>query len=98
MAMMPDLYHAVVRPVVTEKSSAAYAARREYAFVVDPAATKLQIRAAIEHLFDVRVKKVRTAQQRKKRRSMGKTKGTRAQWKKAYVSLHEGDTIEIFEG
>ena len=96
--MMPDLYHAVVRPVVTEKSSAAYAARREYAFIVDPAATKPQIREAVEHLFDVRVKKVRTAQQRKRRRSMGKTKGTRAQWKKAYVSLHEGDTIEIFEG
>jgi large subunit ribosomal protein L23 len=95
---MPDLYHAVVRPVVTEKSSAAYAARHEYAFVVDPAATKLQIREAIEQLFDVRVKKVRTAQQRKRRRTMGKTKGTRAHWKKAYVSLHEGDTIEIFEG
>jgi len=96
--MMPDLYHAVVRPVVTEKSSAAYAARREYAFIVDPAATKPQIREAVEQLFDVRVKKVRTAHQRKRRRSMGKTRGTRAQWKKAYVSLHADDTIEIFEG
>lgn len=96
--MMPDLYRAVVRPVVTEKSSAAYAARREYAFVVDPAATKLQIREAVEQMFDVRVRKVRTAQQRKRLRSMGKTRGTRAKWKKAYVSLHEGDTIEIFEG
>ena len=95
---MPDLYRAVVRPVVTEKSSAAYAARREYAFVVDPAATKLQIREAVEQMFDVRVRKVRTAQQRKRLRSMGKTRGTRAKWKKAYVSLHEGDTIEIFEG
>ncbi len=96
--MMPDLYHAVVRPVVTEKSSAAYGARQEYAFMVDPDATKPQIREAVERLFDVRVKKVRTAQQRKKARSMGKTRGTRARWKKAYVSLHEGDTIEIFEG
>lgn len=95
---MPDLYHAVVRPVVTEKSSAAYGARQEYAFMVEPDATKPQIKEAIERLFDVRVKKVRTAQQRKKARSMGKTKGTRARWKKAYVSLREGDTIEIFEG
>ena len=96
--MMPDLYHAVVRPVVTEKSSAAYGARQEYAFMVDPDATKPQIREAIERLFDVRVKKIRTAQQRNKIRSMGRTKGTRARWKKAYVSLHEGDSIEIFEG
>jgi len=95
---MPDLYNAIVRPVVTEKSSAAYGFRREYAFVVDPDATKPQIREAIERLFDVRVKKVRTAQQRKRLRSMGRTKGTRARWKKAYVTLHEGDTIEIFEG
>lgn len=95
---MPDFYSAVVRPVVTEKSSAAYGARREYAFVVDPAATKPQIREAIERLFDVRVKKVRTAQQRKSLRSMGRTRGTRARWKKAYVTLQEGDTIEIFEG
>jgi large subunit ribosomal protein L23 len=87
-----------VRPVVTEKSSAAYAARREYAFMVDRGATKPEIRDAIEHLFDVRVKTVRTAQQRKKRRSMGRTRGTRPAWKKAYVTLHEGDTIEIFEG
>ncbi len=95
---MPDLYHAVVRPVITEKSSAAYAARREYAFVVDPDATKPQIREAVEQLFDVRVARVRTAQQRKRGRTMGKSRGTRAQWKKAYISLREGDTIEIFEG
>jgi large subunit ribosomal protein L23 len=98
MGMMPDLYNIVVRPIVTEKSSAAYGARQEYAFMVDPSATKPQIREAIEHLFDVRVKSVRTAQQRKRQRSMGKTRGTRPRWKKAYVSLHEGDSIEIFEG
>ena len=95
---MPDLYNAVIRPVVTEKSSEAYGQRQEYAFMVDPEASKPQIREAIERLFDVRVKKIRTAQQRKKARSMGRTKGTRARWKKAYVSLQEGDSIEIFEG
>jgi len=95
---MLDSYRALVRPVVTEKSSAAYAARKEYAFMVHPAATKSQIRGAVERLFDVRVKKVRTAQQRAKRRTLGRTRGTRARWKKAYVVLHEGHTIEIFEG
>ena len=66
MAKMPDLYHAVVRPIVTEKSSEAFRTQQEYAFMVDPEATKPQIKEAIERLFDVRVKKVRTAQQRKK--------------------------------
>ncbi len=95
---MPDLFRTVVRPVVTEKSSAAYALRREYTFEVHPDASKPQIRESVEKLFGVRVTKVRTAQQRAKRRTMGQTRGTRPRWKKAYVSLEEGDTIEIFEG
>jgi large subunit ribosomal protein L23 len=95
---MPDLYDAVLRPVVTEKSSAAYGARKEYAFRVHPRATKRQIKEAIEHLFDVRVVKVRTLQQRAKRKVMGRTKGLSPRWKKAYVTLHEDDSIEVFEG
>src|SRR5437773_8393616 len=50
---MPELHHTIVAPVVTEKSSAAYGARKEYAFRVHPEATKPQIRAAIESLFKV---------------------------------------------
>ena len=95
---MPELNRIVVRPVVTEKSSAAYAARKEYAFEAHPQATKPQIRDAIERLFGVRVERVRTLQQRAKRRTRGRTQGTRPRWKKAYVTLHEGDAIEIFEG
>ncbi len=95
---MPDTYRAVIRPLLTEKSSAAFAARKEYAFEAQPWATKPQIKKAIEHLFDVRVQRVRTLQQRSKRRTMGKTQGRRPRWKKAYVTLHEGDSIEVFEG
>jgi large subunit ribosomal protein L23 len=95
---MRNLYRTVVKPVVTEKSSAAYGARKEYAFEVDPEASKPEIREAIEHLFGVRVAKVRTLRQRSKRKTMGRTKGTSPAWKKAYVLLHEGDEIEIFEG
>lgn len=95
---MPEPNRIVVRPVVTEKSSAAYAARKEYAFEAHPQATKPQIREAIERLFGVRVERVRTLQQRAKRRTRGRTQGTRPRWKKAYVTLHEGDSIEIFEG
>ncbi len=95
---MPALNRTVIRPVVTEKSSAAFAARKEYAFEADPRATKHDIKAAIETLFDVTVVGIRTLQQRSKRRTMGRTAGRRPRWKKAYVRLKEGDAIQVFEG
>jgi large subunit ribosomal protein L23 len=95
---MPDLYRTIVRPVVTEKSSAQYGALVEYTFEVHPEATKPQIRAAIEQLFGVQVVAVRTMVQRQKRRTMGRTAGHRPAWKKALVRLREGDSIPVFEG
>jgi large subunit ribosomal protein L23 len=95
---MPDLHQLIVGPVVTEKSSAAYQARKEYAFRVHPEATKPQIRAAIEQLFDVSVTDVRTLVVRAKRRTYGRHVGRRASWKKAIVKLKDGDTIQVFEG
>ncbi len=56
---MPDLHATIVAPVVTEKTSAAYGARKEYAFKVHLEATKPQIKAAIETLFKVSVTRVR---------------------------------------
>lgn len=95
---MRDIYRAVVRPLVTEKSSAAWAQRKEYTFAADPRATKGDIRRAIEAMFSVTVIAVRTSVQRSKRKTMGRTAGRRPSWKKAYVRLKEGDAIEIFEG
>ncbi|MGH7528908.1 MAG: 50S ribosomal protein L23 [Gemmatimonadales bacterium] len=95
---MPDLHEVIVRPVVTEKSSAAYGARKEYAFRVHRDASKPQIRAAIENLFKVSVTGVRTMVVRAKRRTYGRYAGRRAAWKKAIVTLKEGDAIEVFEG
>ena len=57
-----------------------------------------QIRSAIEQLFGVKVTGVWTSNQRGKEKRMGKTVGRRPNWKKAIVTLREGDTIEIFEG
>lgn len=95
---MPDQFNAVLRPVVTEKSSARYAALQEYTFEAPPAATKPQIRQAIETMFDVTVASVRTLQQPAKRRTRGRSEGRRRRWKKVYVRLQEGDEIPIFEG
>jgi large subunit ribosomal protein L23 len=95
---MPTTYRTIVRPLITEKSSAAYQDRGEYTFEVHPDASKPQIRSAIEQLFGVKVTGVWTSNQRGKEKRVGKTVGRRPSWKKAIVTLAEGDTIEIFEG
>ncbi|MBX7117942.1 MAG: 50S ribosomal protein L23 [Gemmatimonadaceae bacterium] len=95
---MPTMLRTIVRPIVTEKTSAAYQARGEYTFEVHPDATKTTIKAAIESLFGVKVTGVWTSQQRGKPRRVGGAAGLRPRWKKAIVTLRAGDTIEIFEG
>ncbi|MBK6305326.1 MAG: 50S ribosomal protein L23 [Gemmatimonadetes bacterium] len=96
---MATLHRTVVRPIVTEKTSAAYQAKGEYVFEVANDATKPAIRQAIEKLFGVKVTGVWTMNMRgKPRRSMGKTSGLRPMWKKAIVTLQDGDKIDIFEG
>jgi len=99
---MPQLYRAILKPLVTEKSSALYENRKVYTFRVDQAASKPEIRDAIEHLFGVTVKGLRTMQMRAKERRAGGlgrgTTGRRGKWKKAIVTLKEGDVIPIFEG
>ena len=95
---MPDLYKTVITRVVTEKQASGYAERREEVFKVDTEATKPQIRHAIEELFGVRVRKVRTLIQPARRKTLGRSAGRRAKWKKAYVTLHPDDLIEGLEG
>jgi large subunit ribosomal protein L23 len=95
---MPTVHEIIVRPLITEKSSAAYQDRSEYTFEVHPKASKPQIRAAIEQLFGVHVQTVWTSNHRGKTKRLGKTAGRRPNWKKAIVKLAEGDTIPIFEG
>ena len=95
---MSSLHRTVVRPIVTEQSSAAYQERGEYTFRVASDATKTSIRGAIEKLFGVKVTNVWTSNQRGKSRRVGAALGRRPHWKKAIVKLRQGDTIDIFEG
>ena len=95
---MPTLHRTIVRPIVTEQSSAAYQERGEYTFRVASDATKTSIRGAIEKLFGVKVTGVWTSNQRGKNRRVGAAMGRRPHWKKAIVKLRQGDTIDIFEG
>jgi len=95
---MSSLHRTIVRPIVTEQSSAAYQERGEYTFRVASDATKTSIRGAIEKLFGVKVTNVWTSNQRGKSRRVGAAVGRRPHWKKAIVKLRQGDTIDIFEG
>jgi large subunit ribosomal protein L23 len=95
---MPTLHRTIVKPLITEKSSAAYQDRAEYTFVVHLKATKTEIKLAIERLWGVTVTGVWTSLQRGKTRKVGNASGTRPNWKKAIVTLKSGDTIPVFEG
>jgi large subunit ribosomal protein L23 len=95
---MSALHQTIVRPVVTEKSSAAYQLRKEYAFEVHPEANKHQIREALKQLFGVTAVAVRTMQMRRNSVVRGKTRGVTARWKKAIVVLKDGETLPVFEG
>ncbi len=95
---MTTLYRTIMRPIITERSSAAYQERGEYTFEVAPDATKYTIKDAIERLFGVKVTGVWTSNARGKSRKVGQSVGRRPHTKKAIVKLRDGDTIAIFEG
>jgi large subunit ribosomal protein L23 len=87
----------IIRPVVSEKSYAAYDAN-VYTFLVAPDANKIEIKQAVESIFGVRVTKVNTLNRSGKRKRNRRTGdwGQRAAQRRAIVSLAEGDTIDIF--
>lgn len=96
--VIPDiraLADLVRRPLVTEKANRLLA-DRQYTFEVDPRATKPQIRAAIEYLFDVKVTAVNTLPQPPRSRRVGRFQGHKAHYKKAIVTLAVGSEIVLF--
>ena len=81
-------------PVITEKSQAAQA-EGKYTFKVDPKATKLEIKAAVEKIFNVKVTDVRTMNVKPKKRRVCRYTGLTNRTKKAIVTLAEGQTIDL---
>ena len=92
-----DARNILIRPVISEKSYALLAANK-YTFRVHEGANKTQVRKAIEEIFGVRVDGVRTAWVKPKPKRRGLSSGHRRKWKKAVVTLHPDDAIELFEG
>ena len=90
--------HRIVRcPVVTEKGTA-LKEQNKYLFEVDRRANKVQIRQAVEALFNVKVAAVHTVAMRGRMKRLGRFVGRTSDWKKAIVTLREGHSIEFFEG
>lgn len=89
-------HQVILRPAVTEKSTRQAGEGNAYAFVVNKLATKLDVRRAVEELFDVKVVAVRTQNYRGKPRRTRFRMGHTKPWKKAIVELHEEDRIDYF--
>lgn len=89
---LPDL---IRRPLITEKATRLLE-ENKYVFEVVPQANKYQIKAAIEALFDVKVTKVNTQVPSYKARRVGRFLGNRPHYKRAIVTLAEGDSITLF--
>ena len=86
----------LIRPLITEESSTLQAEQNKYTFEVHRSATKIDIRNAVETMFDVSVSTVRTMNCLGKDRRVGRSVGRRPDWKKAIVKLSEGETIDMF--
>jgi large subunit ribosomal protein L23 len=95
---MRSLNQVIVRPIVTEKSHSQLDELWAYTFVVAKDANKIEIAKAVEKQFNVKVTDVRTMRYAGKAKRMGRWLGRKPSWKKAIVTLAEGDAIELFEG
>jgi large subunit ribosomal protein L23 len=92
-----SMYQVLMSPVVTEKSTMV-AESNTLTFKVKPDATKIQIKEAIEALYKVKVDRVNTAAVKGKTKRFRGTIGQRSDWKKAYVRLAEGQSVDLSAG
>lgn len=94
--MKDNIYGVIIRPLVTEKGTYQSQTLNAYAFQVAAEANKVQIKHAIEKIYNVKVLNVRTANRKGKPRRTGYKWGTTSHWKKAFVVLHEDHHIDLF--
>jgi large subunit ribosomal protein L23 len=94
---MTEPTRVILSLVVTEKAERLKAEQSRYTFKVAPTANKIEVRDAVERLFKVHVREVRVMNYLGKMRRMGRFSGRRADWKKAVVTLKQGERIESLE-
>ena len=94
---MKNPHDVIIRALVTEKGTRMRESSNRFLFQVHPDANKLEIKQAIETVFSVHVELVRTQNVIGKQKRLGRYVGTRSSWKKAIVTLRDGDSIDLFE-
>lgn len=95
---MSTNYEVLRRPRITEKAAVAGSGTNTVVFEVHPKANKVEIKQAVERIFEVKVEEVRTVNVLGKIKRVKGTVGQRSSWKKAYVTLAEGSSIDLVEG
>lgn len=94
---MSEFEQIIIKPIITEKASLAKMGN-VYCFAVDSAATKIDVRRAVEKLFKVHVESVNTSKIKGKKRRTGRSVGRTAGWKKAFIKIKPGQKIDMIEG
>lgn len=92
------IFNVLIAPHISEKSALNAEYKNSYVFKVAIDAKKPEIKKAVESVFDVKVSKIQTSVAKGKSKRFGRTLGRRKDWKKAYVTLAEGSTIEMMSG
>lgn len=87
---MKNIYSVLQGPCLTEKAALMQEQAEKVVFKVHPKANKIEVKKAVETMFNVKVKDVKTAKIHGKKKRVGKTVGFTSDWKKAYVTLSEG--------
>lgn len=95
--MKLDLHSVLVQPLLTEKITGLREATNTVGFIVHPDANRLQVKQAVESLLKVKVKKVNVLNVEGKTKRLGRFSGKRSDWKKAFVTLKEGEKLELYE-
>jgi large subunit ribosomal protein L23 len=94
-----DEHTIIIRPIITEKTTKLKFDYNLLCFEVDERANKIEIKKAVEKLFNVKVDSVRIVHVKPKKKRLGRFEGKRPGWKKAYVKLKKGEkAVEYFEG
>ncbi len=95
--MKANSHRVLIRPLLTEKITGLREKTNTVGFVVHPEANRIQIRQAVEELLKVKVEKINVMNIRGKVKKLGRFSGRRSDWKKALVTLKEGEKLEMYE-
>ena len=95
--MKIEMHRVLVQPLLTEKITVLREKTNTVGFVVHPEANRVQIKQAVETLLKVKVEKVNLMNVRGKMKRLGRFSGKRSDWKKAFVTLKEGEKLEMYE-